>query len=482
MTMAAAGATTVAPHSQDTNAAAAAQKKPKRPLKAQDGTFGPIDYKLETAVVEGRLVGATDVKAVPAMRWVFQDAVTMDEVVTDLTVMQDGTFRGEARMWCPARCVLSVGESRITFFAGPGEKNVVVVDLQKLQAKANADEVYSFEGRYAGINSELSAMPNPRGLFQPAIQQARGKSAAEYKQLLTSIYDKAVADLEKGKASRTCKDLMKADWQVEMHIFQAKRAFASLSGQKDLAQIQLPADYYNNLLDMHLDQNPVLPYTLMNNAVPSVVQLLADECEAFKPALESLNSQPIVKARSAAAQLSGFEPFSEAQKAELQTTCPQFYACLLEKNAELETRLAENAKKGGYRVLAIEPELKGEDVFKAIVEPFKGKPVLVDFWATWCGPCRRAMDTIKPLKEELAGKVAFVYVSSPTSPEGLWKNMIADIHGDHYYVTEEQWTTLLQQFESQGIPTYVVVDKDGNVKAKHIGFPGVDTLREELKN
>jgi thiol-disulfide isomerase/thioredoxin len=148
--------------------------------------------------------------------------------------------------------------------------------------------------------------------------------------------------------------------------------------------------------------------------------------------------------------------------------------------AELEKKIAENASKGGYRVMAIEPELSGDDIFKAIVAPYKGQPVLVDFWATWCGPCRRAMETIKPVKEQLAGKCAFVYVSGPTSPEGLWKNMIADIHGDHYYVTDDQYSTLLNQFESQSIPTYVTVDSNGNIVNHYIGYPGNDVIKADL--
>ena len=68
-----------------------------------------------------------------------------------------------------------------------------------------------------------------------------------------------------------------------------------------------------------------------------------------------------------------------------------------------------------------------------------------------------------------------------TSPKNLWQNMIPDIHGEHFYVTAEQWQTLLSQFESQGIPTYVVVDKDGNVQSKFIGFPGNDKLKEEFE-
>ena len=91
------------------------------------------------------------------------------------------------------------------------------------------------------------------------------------------------------------------------------------------------------------------------------------------------------------------------------------------------------------------------------------------------------MKTILPVKEELWGKANFVYVTGETSPKALWNKMIPDIHGDHYYVTAAQWETLLKQFGAQGIPAYVVVDKDGNVKNKHIGYPGNEVIEEELK-
>lgn len=148
-------------------------------------------------------------------------------------------------------------------------------------------------------------------------------------------------------------------------------------------------------------------------------------------------------------------------------------------NVEAQTEAAYELTEG-VTVKSLDKAIAGEDVFKSIVADYKGKPVLVDFWATWCPPCRAAMKTIIPVKETMADKVAFVYVTTTSSPEDKWKEMIAEIHGDHYYVTDEQWNTLLDQFESQGIPTYVVVDKDGNVVNKYVGFPGVEVVSEEL--
>lgn len=140
----------------------------------------------------------------------------------------------------------------------------------------------------------------------------------------------------------------------------------------------------------------------------------------------------------------------------------------------------KTAKEATANIIQLSDTLSGSNIFRQIVAKYKGQPVLVDFWATWCGPCRMAMKTIQPLKDELWGKCAFVYVTSPSSPQATWSKMVPDIHGDHFYVNEKQWTTLMKQFQVQGIPAYIVVDSKGKVQQKHIGFPGEDVLREEL--
>ncbi|MBQ2165158.1 MAG: TlpA family protein disulfide reductase, partial [Bacteroidaceae bacterium] len=163
-----------------------------------------------------------------------------------------------------------------------------------------------------------------------------------------------------------------------------------------------------------------------------------------------------------------------------QSLAPEFASQIRKANDELKAKIEKSKNNPDVIIKSISADLKGEDIFKALVAPYKGKQVLVDFWATWCGPCRAAMKTIQPVKEELMGKVAFIYITGPSSPKGTWNNMIQDIHGEHYYVTEEQWNSLLNQFESQGTPTYVIVDKEGNVQNKYIGYPGNDTMKAEL--
>lgn len=108
-------------------------------------------------------------------------------------------------------------------------------------------------------------------------------------------------------------------------------------------------------------------------------------------------------------------------------------------------------------------------------------PVLVDFWATWCGPCRMANKAMLPLKEELKGKdIVYLYITGETSPLKTWENMIPDIHGEHFRLTDAQWSFLGDKFDIRGVPTYLIIDREGNVKHQKTGFPGVAQIKEEL--
>ena len=123
-----------------------------------------------------------------------------------------------------------------------------------------------------------------------------------------------------------------------------------------------------------------------------------------------------------------------------------------------------------------------ENILQTILNKYKGKAVLIDMWETWCGPCRAGHKTMAPMKEQMKGQnVQFIYIASPSSPPTTWLEMIKDIDGDHYYLTEEQNHYILQHFESSGIPTYAIYDTKGHQTYKSIGFPGNDVIRKELE-
>lgn len=129
--------------------------------------------------------------------------------------------------------------------------------------------------------------------------------------------------------------------------------------------------------------------------------------------------------------------------------------------------------------------LRGEALMKAIADNYQGKVVLVDFWATWCPPCRAAMKTVKEIKPELEKKgCVFVYITGETSPIEDWETMIAEISGEHYRLTDAQWESVAKLYNIPGIPVYMILGKDGKPCYDNFsegGYPGSEVLKNNME-
>lgn len=151
-------------------------------------------------------------------------------------------------------------------------------------------------------------------------------------------------------------------------------------------------------------------------------------------------------------------------------------------NNRIKQTIREAKTKKGYVYNQLATDAPADSFFVKMMEKYKGKVVFIDFWATWCAPCMMSIEEIAPLKEEMAQNkdVVFLYITNPTSPEKSYQTVIPGIKGEHYRLTQDQYSLLAKQFQVTGIPHYAIVNKQGLVIDKDFKWTYTGDIKTQL--
>lgn len=123
-------------------------------------------------------------------------------------------------------------------------------------------------------------------------------------------------------------------------------------------------------------------------------------------------------------------------------------------------------------------DMNGVDVQLA---SFKGKVILINFWATWCGPCRLEMPDLVELQDQYADDLVVLGISVDDTPEKM-KPFAAEMKINYPLLVGLGREDVQEAYGPLwGIPVSVFVDREGKIHKRHSGIASKEQFEREIK-
>ncbi|MDF9829021.1 TlpA disulfide reductase family protein [Parabacteroides sp. PF5-6] len=438
----------------------------------------------------------------PSSRLSITDPFSRQRNEVDGKKEADGKYVFEIDQYTTSPAFLMVGQSFEILLLEPGEEAEVYFDLKAYARKSSRyhpqpEIVYAgYRGHYADVNNQLLTVAGQLRDYEINVREnyaLLNLNAADFIKALIALYKEKRNEIDQSAFSTPIKQFLAEELKSSLvnTALNMPLVYESLYRRKNKIDYNEPIDFkIPALTDKELlllkeiglnDRNWIystaFPYagsalatkvsseTVLNELTGSENGLLQDLRKSIPAMTQAINREPLKPEMESALASASSPYFTQMYKHLAETVKKQYEAAL---------------SQGGFTIQAT-PEVAGDKLLDAIIAEYKGKVVFVDFWATWCGPCLNAMKTIKPFKPEMAEKgVVSIYITNTSSPQGKWTTMLPEIGGLHYYLKGDQWQTLSDKYDIQGIPTYMIFDKNGNKVFEATGYPGNDKIKEEL--
>ncbi len=150
------------------------------------------------------------------------------------------------------------------------------------------------------------------------------------------------------------------------------------------------------------------------------------------------------------------------------------------RKAKAEAKEKRERMLPGKPLPAFEATLAGSGK-KVSPADYKGKVLVLDFWASWCGPCRQEIPHLKEYYEAFKGQdVAFLSVSIDAK-EDQWKKAMAEENMPwDQAIVPNAGKEVMELYQFSGIPFILVIDKEGNIYKKNVRGEAIKTAVQEV--
>ena len=123
------------------------------------------------------------------------------------------------------------------------------------------------------------------------------------------------------------------------------------------------------------------------------------------------------------------------------------------------------------------PDLAGFKLEGKLPDSLKGKVVIVDFWASWCQPCKDSFPAMNELQKKYAGKGLVIIAVNEDEAQSDMQDFLKE-NAATFTIVRDAKQKLVGEAGIQTMPSSFVLDATGKVRFAHSGFHGAETRKE----
>jgi thiol-disulfide isomerase/thioredoxin len=480
-------------------------------LNAQTGKLSFLqEIKYDKAILSGKITGMIPPDSVfKPIHVSFNNVVTADRMSYDIPVKKDGSFSLIIPVQCLSLTAVQSDYYENIIYLIPGEETRLEINYDSDQKK-HVKLINSLGLTVDDAMNMIGVVDNSADKSDTDVEVAPVMMTPEfYSQRLIHRLARFIKLIESSdKLSCVAKQMATKEakvWFTSSYFFIysnsvilnyinyyktdsipkgfqtqiPKKSYYSVLKSLDLYDpVNFSASFYSTFLQLLLKNDtlaiPAIGEMPINTWLIKAKEILKDDIGA-----DTGQFYDLLAGNAFAKQLNEMNPLSEIQKKNIQSYFinKSFVSILMDENEKVILLAAQNKNANIYEI-----DKSSENIMDSIVSKYKGKVVFVDFWATWCVPCMKAIRESECVRQEFEKKdVVFVYITDASSPRKTWEQKAAEIHGEQYYLTEEEMNTINKIYNFTSIPHYLIYDKSGVMKYNYGPFMGNENMRKWIE-